>query len=631
MIKELVQFVDSIDTEFKGIGIKPKEGLHILLKIRTDAERVFIDDQSLSNWCFTRKKDLTPDDISFLNRCATFTQLSWCVNTNKCFDLPTKAIHSCSPYCIALKRENLIGGEKYKSNTKVQVYDRIKSYFEKASALIDSGVEKQRIKLFAQALASAESFNHWLSFIPEYAFLKDSDYVIFYLDEPIEKYEASNLNYLADKLFNTNDYNKPIENELYGTSDFFNGYPTKKPFLTHKSAYFDIASRISAKDARSLYDFQELMGRGILPKPLPIFIHEDEIQEKNKRSLKDASIALLKTGAATGSKIGYQEIIESLYKDYKGQLGNYYLLFYANGLIKDFDFVPKFEYLLNNTPDVGWKIHDYFNIRFSTTLNNVFELQLTVLQIIFNNALITKTKSGDIQFKYFDDLELKYSKSPATFLLVQQFRKAFYDFIYKSKRQSITQETFNYILSVSIMEDLKLDEIKNNYHTEERNIKQKLNIWFSLSENFKLSKNKNLNTMASKLQEHRLFIKKLAKGESNIEQIDQYAFTVGQVIYYLLSKSKTADRSYKRLEPFLQQVHVKELNKAIYRLFDTYKHENFSGNFRNPFAEIMDYEDSTNLRDFMPTVLAGIFSKNELFSEKEQNEAAAEIIETTED
>lgn len=67
----------------------------------------------------------------------------------------------------------------------------------------------------------------------------------------------------------------------------------------------------------------------------------------------------------------------------------------------------------------------------------------------------------------------------------------------------------------------------------------------------------------------------------------------------------------------MQQVHSKELNKSIVRLFDSYKHENFSNNFRAPFAQVLSYETKTNIRDLIPTILSGVFSDNALFSSSE--------------
>ncbi len=615
MIKEIVQFTNSLDIEMKAIGMLPKEGLHIMLKYENVDDQLNISKVFEYEWFSKKKSALTP----LLKRAASLAQLAWMVNTNKCFDLPAKGIHSCSPYCLAFKRESINGGAKF-NDAKAKLYERVNTYFSKAIELLDEDSEKEKVKVFRDVLNSEAKMHFYLDQIPEYKTLKDAEYIVFYLDVAEEVYQKPNGKYLADKLFNTNDYNHTVEEITYGTSDFFNGYPTKKPFLTHQSASFDIAARVSAAEAQSLFEFQDIMRRGIFPKPLPIFIHQDEIVQKGKKSIQESAIQLFKSEAKQNKRIGYKEIIETLYKDYADELGNYYLLFYDRDVIKDFDYVPKFDYLLKDEHDQGWKIENLFSADNYNTVSNVFQLQQAVLLPVFNNALVTKTKSGEFQYKYFDDIDAKYCKSAVTFLLVMQYRKAFYDFIYKSKRQAVTQAMFNTILQASIVEDVRLDEIKNGYHTQDGNIRRKLNIWFSLSEKFDQNNPKTTITMTSKLQELRAFIGQLTKEETTIISDEQYAFAVGQIIYYLLSKSKTADRSYKRLEPFMQQVHAKELNKAISRMFDSYKHENFSFNFKNPFAEVMAYETKANVRDFMPTILAGIFSKNALFSDKEEKE-----------
>lgn len=622
MIKTISNFISSLDQEFRSLGLKPKDGLHILLKTEVKDSELQVSKEF--DYAYTRKKEQSPDSIKLLNKAAVLSRLSWCVNTNKCFDLPIKAIHSCSPYCIAIKKENLSGGEKYKSNSKSQVYERINSYFNKAIALIEDEANKQLATVFKLSLSSEALFNQWLELIPEYKEVKDSEYVIFYLDVPVEKYAETNRVYLADKLFNTNEYNTTINEETFGTSDFFNGYPTKKPFLSHQSASFDIANRITAKEAKNLFDFQDIMSRGILPKPLPIFIYEDELNVRGGKSLRDASIRIFKREAEAANRIGYKEIIEELYENHRDNFGNYYLLFYDRGEIKDFDFVSKFEYLLEDEAGKKWEIKDFFDGGNGQVIKNVFHFQQAVLKPVFNNSLITETKTGAYQYKYFDDIESKYCKSDLTYLQILKYRKAFYDFIYKSKRQSITSSMFNEIMQDAILEDLRLDDTKNGFHTQGRNIRQKLNIWFSITNNFINAKNNQ--TMGNKLIANREFIVKLAKGEADISTDEEYAFAAGQVIYYLLSKSKTADRSYKRLEPFMQQVHSKELNKSISRLFDSYKHETFSSNFRNPFSQVLAYETSRNVRDLTPTILSGIFSANALFSDKESKEETEILV-----
>lgn len=610
MIQELVNFTYTLRKEgFLNLGLKPKEGLHIILKSQVEDDIISMDEEF--RYAFTKKKNPAPEEVALLTDAAALSQLAWCVNTNKCFDLPIKAIHSCSPYCLALKRENLIGGEKYATNAangKSQVYDRINAYFAKGYELLADESEIQRAEVFKYAINSEEKLHGWLDRVPEYSELKDNEYVILYYEVPLVQYQRASSRYLGDKLFNTSEYNTAIGDTTFGTSDFFNGFPTKKPYLSHQTASYDIACRIADFEAKGLFEFKEIMGRNILPKPLPIFIDQAELTRK--------AVNIFKSNAEEGERMGYQQIIESLYGNHQEDFGNYYLLFYHGGEIKDFDFVSKFDYELRDKEGKSWRVQDLFSIKYQPTIENVFSFQYLVLVPIFNNALVVKTKTGGFQYRYFDDIDAKYCKTDNTYLLVMQYRKAFYDFIYKSRRQAVTQPMFDHIIKTSILDDIRLDEIKNGHHTQNHSIRQKLNIWFSLSEKFNLQPNSS-PTMANKLQAHREFILRLAKSEASIETDDEYAFAVGQVIAYLMSKSKTADTSYQRLEPFLQQVHAKELNKAISRMFDTYKHEQFSKNFRTPFAEVLAYETKTNIRDFMPTLLAGVFSKNALFSDKD--------------
>lgn len=613
MLQEINNFMNSLPAELKQAGLKPKEGLHVLLKIQEKEGTHFMDEQSVCRVCLTRKA--TEFDYPFLQHCAELAQVGWCVNTNKCFDLPAKGLHSCSPYCIALKRESLEGGGKY-AKDKTKIYDHIDTYFANALSYVEEDSEKERIRVFQHFINSKEKLNALFAcFQSEVDEVKDKEYIILYLEEEMEKYRRVHEKYLSDKLFNTNEYNISVENQLYGTSDFLNGFPTKKPFLSHQSAVFDIAGRITGEMAGNLHDFQEIMRRNVLPRPLPLFVYREELQTE--------MLAVFSRYLADGKRIGYQEIIRELYKNHQDDIGDYYLLYYYGDTVCDFDFVSRFRYRLQSGDKEGWMVKDHFQIGFTEKISHVFELEEKVLREIFNNSLITRTKAGDTQRKYFDELEPKYCKSENNYLLVLKYRQAFYDYIYKSRLQAVTRPMFDHILLTGILEDIRLDELKGNQHTQRWGILSKMNIWFSLAERFDLQF-KNTDTMASKLEEQRVFMVALSQGEAILENDEQYAFAAGQVIYYLLHKSKTADKSYKRLEPFLQQVHASELNKAIARLFDTYKHENFSGNFRHPFASVMAYQTQANMRDYLPMMLAGIFSDNLLFSVNKSEETNEE-------
>jgi CRISPR-associated protein Csh1 len=105
MIKEITGFINHLPPDFKNLGMKPKEGLHILLRIQQENGRYFMNEQSVVKICSSKKPK--PEDEEFLQQCASLSRVAWSVNTNKCFDLPAKGIHSCSPYCVAFKKESL--------------------------------------------------------------------------------------------------------------------------------------------------------------------------------------------------------------------------------------------------------------------------------------------------------------------------------------------------------------------------------------------------------------------------------------------------------------------------------------------------------------------------------------------
>lgn len=639
MIREIADFTAHIDEKFKNLGSIPKEGLHILLDTILIDSTVNIDTENYQYQIFSKKQKIETSD--FLNQCKLLHQNAWCIDTNKCFDLPTKAIHSCSPYCIAFKREHLTGGEKFKkneSNNKSQIYDRFEAYFAKAFALFENeenafkyeifklfftqnsfssivnkieekhAIEREalhrQMDILKEASKSAKDKNEKeeiktqiskieqdLIFCKE---LDDSDYIIFYLNLPLEEYKNVHKKYLNDKLFNTDKYNTKPDKDgiIFGTSNFMNGFNSNMPFLMHQTASFDITGRISNIDAQLLNEFQNLLPNKTLPNPLPIFIYKEELQ--------DTMIALFKD---SDFKFGYKEIIENLLHNYSKDIENYYLLYWINtkdGIVfKDFDFVSKFEYVLDA------KIQNLFEIKekdkkegkYYPDINNVFQ---------FENAVFKQLlQSKFLRLDYFNDLSKDdYEKKDLTFLSYSKYRKAVYDFVYKSQRQTIDGNMFDEMVFNAIKDDIKQG---NGY-----GIKEKLNIWYSIYNFFNPKSNIN---MASKLQSYQKFVDDLTNETADTENSNdaEFAFAAGQVIYYILEKSKSGDNSYQLLEPYLQKSRCAELKQAIANDFARYKHEKFSKKFERTAAFVLSYETISNIKHLLPELLSGVFAKNQLF------------------
>lgn len=616
MLKELVQFTETAlaDETFRNLGITPKEGLHIVLQVEKTEEQTSIANKA-EYAVYSSKK--TKELSSLHQRCAAWAQVAWMVDTNKCFDLPTKAIHSASPFCFALKRENLEGGEKFAENAKVgksQVYERINAYFSKAAALLEPQEEKIIADAFRIALNDKTRLHHWLNDSGAFQDLKDAEYVVFYLDVPLKSYAAANRKYIKEKLFNTSDYNiaDEVDSELlHGTSNWLNGFPTKKPFLQHQSATFDISGRISSKEAQILHEFSDMSRRKLFPNPLPLFIMKDEIAADAFKIFKEDAV----TGGDT--KKSYLEIIEELWAKHKENLGNYYLLFIAFGEIRDFDFVSRFEYNLNADKSL-WKFENLFGAS-EMSLETVRDLLTQVMPPMFNNALVVRRKEKDWSFRWFDDIDPTYCKTHNAYLMAMKYRKAFYDYIYKSKRQGVTGNAILDILMTGIKDDIRLDEYKNRQHSEGFNIRMKLNLLFNLHQYF--STKPNPSFMASNIVQLRDRVDAVAKGESHIETDEQFAFAAGQVIARIFWESETGDESYRYLEPFLAQSKATRFKESVSNLFKRYKHGVYSDRFRNVSSEVMTYGIEGDLRNLHPHILAGVFSDNMLFKEKRDKQA----------
>lgn len=655
MIKEIVNFTNNLSENFKNEGVKPREGLHILLSVKNEEGQLNIDIENYHYEIYSKKmKEETP----FIEKCKFLSQNAWCIDTNKCFDLPTKAIHSCSPYLVAFKREHLEGGEKFNDNAKknkTQLTERFNTYFEKANALFATEEEKLNNQVF-QFFFSHKTFETILNRIYQeneaktialteqleaekerfknsknkeekenvklniseleqkmlsFKALDDSDYIAFYLDKSIDEYQLIHAKYLREKLFNTEKFNTTPDEEglVFGTSNFMNSFNSNMPFLSHQTASFEITGRISNQDAKVLYDFEDILSRGILPKPLPLFIYKEELQQQVVTLFKES-----------GYKMGFVEMVETLWDNYKDDFGNYYFLQWQNSkegiVFQDFDFVSKFDYELEiqvhnlfNIKEKGSKGNDEKLLHYSK-INTVFEFE----KAIFKPLLQSKY----LRLDYFSDLKKDdYEGLNNTFQAYAKYRKAVYDFVYKSKRQGIDARIFSDMVFSHIKDDIKND---NGY-----GVKEKLNIWFSLYELFDNDFNNNNSiTMASKLKDYQDFVSKLAVGQADTDKATdaQFAFAAGQVIEYVIQKSKTDNKSYALLEPYLQQAKCSEFKKALTNDIARYKHaiNDNEWRFKNVCAFVNTWETEQNMKDFLPEILAGVFAKNEFFTVKIEKE-----------
>ncbi len=615
MIQEIINFTKFIDTDMKDViddYLEPQqEGLFV----------EFSNDGSFIFEFYKEGNSISP----LLRRCISRLRYSWTIEYDKkpfyqkCFDLPNKRIHSVSPFVVAIKRKYLEGGTEF--DTKGVDLTYIQTYLNKAIAATkcSSNVDIEAT-LFKDNLAN--NFTKLLSIIKEHKFTKES-YVLFFSNTDINNYKSTYSNYLKTKIFNssklglTDIQGKSVDekkaatlNELRGWSNFFNGYNAGKPFLQHQTSLTP-TNTISNTEATYLFLFKEYCRLDIFPNPLPIFV---DLNEFNKDKIQSEIIRIY--NSEEGRKLLYREIISNILSKPNTVLQKYYLLFRVGNDIKDFDFVPLFRYkfdtILNveNVTKDGVKKDKNFEPTPDKTIVNIFDFERIVVGSIFNGWLNSST--------YFGEKPKSYKGSEYLWQMILTYRKAVYDYIYKSQTETLTCRMFDDMMYNSILLNIRSDEIKIRFEFHS-SIKWKINIWFSLYNLF--SNNNNNNIMASKVTELQTKMVAVAKGEANIETKEEFAFGAGQIVSYLIDRSAASNKTYALLEPYLQKSKSDQLQDAIAQTIAVYKHDIsvYKGTFENLSSQVLTDDCNADMKPLLKYFLAGCFSPCAVYTKKDNS------------
>lgn len=644
MIRELINFVNDLERDYPEVfdlNKTPLHGLHLWVEL-----------DEVGNWknnppiegedyvIYDGKENLNPK----LQEAIQYEELGKRVgNTmNKVLD-KKKQIFSCSPFVVNFKLKSY-SNDKLEGVRGDKIIRLLTFYFDNAISVC---VAKDAGKLKEIALAFKKTIPEVLRVINTITTIvsekdgtsvektlietfKDDFYINIYLKNiSLEEYKICHENYMREKLFNDNKYNssKNIDDETFGLSNFINGANSKKMFLEHKTAslYKGISGRITAREALALNNFEQLLNNRVLPNPLPIFI--------DKKEFKNNSEIVSIFNNEGERKFSYPQLLKSIYeRDDQRVLGNYYLLNIARGVVNDFDFVFNFQYKLTD-----FTIENLFQIKqkgetiHSIPILNIFSFENIIVTKIFNNNLVVKYGDKGIGYKYFDEIKVKIEDGGDEIAnLILRFRKAFYDYIYKSRKQAITSTMFDEIMWVSIFSDIKHDEFKDGYHTKETSVKEKLNIWFSLYNNFS-NNSKNRENMANTFNELLEKMDQIANDpDARIENNDtgEFMFAAGQIIYFLLTKSKASNPSLALLEPFLQKNNAVQLQTALATMVNTYKHELgvYKDRFQRIAGQVLVFPSNENLKNYQRYLLAGYFAPSAIYKSNKEKEEQKEII-----
>jgi CRISPR-associated protein Csh1 len=645
MVRELINFTGNLIEDIPDImqwKVQPSKGLHVFIDIDENGQWINQNLQKGTDYdYYDGKSDLTQllestkIKIYYINSLLVNTDMNKCLDVDKCevggIVYPIKQIQSCSPYVVGFKRKEqeqeveIVSGQK----TKIKkdrfdvIVQRSKVYLSKASSVCSTDANK--VKAFSERIDDIIPVIKSLNLKAGKKEIKadglsKNDFIMIYIRNiPKDELERSYDNYLTNKLFLKNKYNSEenISNKTFGLSSYKIVDNEGKMFLKHLTGiqYEGVNSRISASDMKLLYKFILLSDKGVLPNPLPIFVDKEEVIGTLIKIFKEVEY----------QNFRYSEMIKKIFEK-KTELQKYYLLNRQGGDIVDFDFVPTFRYYLDCKIDNCIELKDKNgDKKQAKTISNIFELEqiFNRLFVKYNNN--TKQGFGFLIGNYFGNRNESqksfkgHTVTKETLSSFYKYRKSIYDYIYKSRLQSITSNMFDDMVYSAILSDIIMDEKHSNYYS----IREKVNIWFSLYDLFN-DNNKNNKNMISKIEKLKEKIREVAENEkAHIESNEEFAFAAGQVVSHLLEKSEASNKTYAMLEPFLQKRESGLLQTAISKTIETYDHNlKFYNGHKYGFellsADVLTYDETVKMEPLRKYFIAGCFSSS-VFRKLDEN------------
>lgn len=645
MIKEIVEF---IDLENNGENF-----LKIILENRAIAKGIHIiinkDTFEIKEFCFNDSSD---EFKNFAKKYGLKEREYYCnyLDSNKNFDSSPpegkNQIHSASPYALFFR---YYGIDKNKKT--VTIFQRLleikyrlskTGYFKKNKSLTQNenildhiiGVEKTiKEKLATKYFIKKIGKNNLKN-------LKNNDYIKVYFDYDITLIKAFYDEYSPQMAFNkkglfedkekyttSQEYNCPIiekKSEL-GTSDFLNTFADKKPFymhLTRNKLYDGFTALYSGKVIQNLSFFEEILklkikidkyDKNMFPSPFPIFIsNKDAIDNEGNRIYFE----LLKEN----QPISYQKIIENVYQKLStsNEINdlNFYLIFWSNtkdGIrFFDVDYVDSFKYKLD-----GFSIENIFEIEnfHIGAIENIFELEWKIFAKFLYTLKGENENTYLLKNNYFAE-KINVSKGEGLPAMVAtkfyQYNKAIFDLVHKGKLESFNSFMFDDLCISIIREQIKLNDDWGKTYK----IKEKLALYVSLYKNF--NKGEDLATTIKDLRQKIEVL--LENDEMHLESDKEFAFVSGQLIWYILSKSKSESKTHSLLDIFISKNKAEDFKMVMAQHIQKYSHAfKFFQNkslFDKLVGEVMAYEpEQQTIKGLIPLIMAGYFSKNSI-SEK---------------
>jgi CRISPR-associated protein Csh1 len=400
---------------------------------------------------------------------------------------------------------------------------------------------------------------------------------------PEEYYTTSNYykewydKYLSKKVFKSNPPNnrgypvgkcslcKKEKVELW-VPNAFNNLDGGKPYLLHKHRFSQHKIYICGDCCLQIYKFQEFFLNKLRITLFPLFINEN---------YSKYTISLLKNYKKI-EKLSFREVIKNVYiKSSQNEL-DYYLIIYKDDILS-IDYITGFRYKFSNY--------------------NIFQLESIIDEFffgdkLFNNYFTQKVNTGRTNINN----------------LIYKYRQQYFDYFYRAKYKGIDVNSLIDQFLDTLRIQLKLILSGEEKIFVSKSIKRTFYKYLELDTIFKGVNMETINR-----------IKKSRK----INDKESFSYYAGQITYYLLSQSKSDNKTHGLVEPFLNITNFRMLGEKIEELFKNYKHAiplnfpMFNKKISELWSFIYDNREGKFSKDLKILFYAGYFdSKENIFYQK---------------
>lgn len=526
-------------------------------------------------------------------------------DSNKYLDLPNRLIASVVPTAFFMKKDVLlgtkpVGGAKVCLTPSV-IQQRLQDYYSQKLSVPgvleqwDKLVPKKQSLDFNQSYPDIMQYLHsqtrqdifddcekWIttelisviSWIEKQNF---GNYVRLFFDYADPKKQQTVQNnvetdyqlYVLPKLFNKNDFNVIVNNQILGYPMFQNSLNDDKPFKKgldrHTSAPV-LAPLSDMNGQKEFYDWLQV-------KPYFTPISLTEIQDQNNSGIHGQRFVLKNTDG-----------------------------------IEDMDYIP-----FDKREVFALSIPNYLYVTFPSGKTPISKIVGKDAFQSFYHQLFFNKKVGKNYLKE----EPKQQGRDFTSNMVNHFynmNHGMFDFFEKDY-----EETWKSCFTDPTRQ--LFFELFKRPNTSYETWIEGLYIFFSMREYFGDERVEKLRTFIDKLYQQKFPAFKNDPTTYNIENEDEFFFLAGQLAMYLVSQSKALESKYDVLEPIFRCNKVDRLTDQLKFLFETYKHEIFLGHkkFNALFHSILAFSRDENMQHVkidgknQDWLLAGIFGQNVLY------------------